>query len=1187
MNLSKIKLVGFKSFVDPTVLELKSPLVAVVGPNGCGKSNIIDAVRWVMGESSAKNLRGESMSDVIFNGSTTRKPVGLASIELVFDNADGSLGGEYASYAEISIKRQATRDNQSSYFLNGVRCRRRDITDIFLGTGLGPRSYSIIEQGMISRVIEAKPEDLRAFLEEAAGISLYRRRRQETETRMRHTRENLARLDDVREELTKQLDRLKRQSEAAIRYQQLKEEQELLEAEVAALRWFALKEQRENKSQLILKLNTQFEEKMAKKTHNLLELEKCRALHGEKTENYNKIHTQYYEIGTKIAVLEQTLEHHRERSQQLFKDIEQTDQNIDKINLQLKQDEERLADLEFDWEDIHPNYQSAEEKSINSSKIFLEAQEELRHFQENFERFQEEAASQQQVAEVEKARIEQLEKQSREASMHLLRLQQELGTLDWQSLENSLKNLLKEIQEKEAKAYECRTEVETLSETLSELRHNRAQIIQTLDAAKEKRQTSKGRLASLEALQQAALGKTDDAIQDWLSVNGLLDNQRLAEVIEVSPGFEKAVETVLGNSLEALCVDSLEAVTAKLSDFKSGAIVFLENNEHQNNNPQNNKNIQTESNLARKNLAPLLSEKVNAEHPSLLSLKAILSSTYVVSGLEEALSLREQLDSHESVVTNDGIWLSQHWLRVYRDKDAEGSVILREAEMKALRKTVEELQENIETLEEAYQLNQEEENSNEEKRKVLLSQELIDSELIKDLTGKSSALSTRLEHTRTRVVRVQEDIAEYQQRLTLSQEDTALARVSLQSALNAMGDFSSRRELLQNERQKLKLLVTDAEKEANASKEALHVLALKRENLKTQLEGIKQGLERLEDQKIALEERKVELQLTLSESNEPLENLRNNLENLLSERLLVEEQVTHARSLVEEIDQALQDFEKSRGQLEKEAETIRSQLDEARLALQALEIRGQTVQEKLETLGRDVFDVYKNLNPDAEESLWSQRLEEVNQKIQRLGAINLAAIEEYQSESERKNYLDSQHQDLTEALETLENAIRKIDRETRARFKETFDKVNNEFQNLYPKLFGGGHAYLELVGDDLLEAGVGVMARPPGKRNSSIHLLSGGEKALTAAALVFAIFQLNPAPFCMLDEVDAPLDDANVGRFCELVKHMSSTVQFIYITHNKVSMEMAHHLIGVTMKEPGVSRLVSVDVAEAFALAAS
>lgn len=1172
MRLEKIKLAGFKSFVDPTVLELRSPLVAVVGPNGCGKSNVIDAVRWVMGESSAKNLRGESMSDVIFNGSSTRKPVGQASIELVFDNSDSSLGGEYANFAEISIRREATRDNQSSYYLNGVKCRRRDITDIFLGTGLGPRSYSIIEQGMISRVIEAKPDDLRAFFEEAAGVSLYRRRRQETETRMRHTRENLARLEDVRLELDKQLDRLKRQSEAALKYQEYKDEQEKLDAELAALRWHVFKEQIEVKSAEIRRLATLLEEKMAEKTKNELELEGVREQHAEKTEQYNEVHEHFYEIGTQIARNEQKLEHHRDKARELQTNLEDITENKEKILAQFTQDKDRSDHLDKEWETIEPMFLHASEELKTITKVHEEAVEAMQHFQEEFEKTQSEASITQQTAEVEKARIEQLDKQSREAQIRVNRLQQELGTLNWESLEQSLFDTEKEIHEKEQTSKAYSLELNELATKLNDSRIERDRLSLLLDEAKEKRQTLLGRLASLEALQQAALGKTDSKVKDWLMVQGCAENARLGETLEVEPGYEKAFETVLGTSLEAVCVEDISALAGHLDQFKEGNLTLFEK---MLGGPS--EKIDTNGEIP----AQLLMNKVKSSLP----LSGMLASIYVVEDLNDALKYRASLKSFESIVTRQGIWFGRSWLRVYRDTNGHAGVLERESEIKKLQENIEQLHQAQAELQSKQEILQDKTLSFEERRDKVTSEENALMKVLKELAGKSSGLKTRLEHIRVRLGRVQEEIAEQKNSLTQSEEEAAIARLSLHQALDAMAEFQGKKEALLNEGQTLKSLVKEAERNLHQAKENAHSLALKRENLKAEREATKRGIQRLEEQQASILENERKIQATLEGMEEPHTELKKILDQLLTERIQIEDKLNHARSLVEGLEQTLHRLEKQRSSFEQEGEGIRNQLAETRMEWQALEVRCQTVQEKLNSIEQDPEVLWKNLPEEAEENLWSERLDTITNKIQRLGAINLAAIEEFQSESERKNYLDAQHNDLTQALETLENAIRKIDRETRAKFKETFDKVDAEFRTLFPRLFGGGEAYLELIGEDLLEAGVSVMARPPGKKNSSIHLLSGGEKALTAVALVFAIFQLNPAPFCMLDEVDAPLDDANVGRFSELVKHMSQSVQFVYITHNKLAMEMAHHLIGVTMKEPGVSRLVAVDVDEAYAMA--
>lgn len=1173
LRLVKIKLAGFKSFVDPTTLEFTTPLVAIVGPNGCGKSNIIDAIRWVMGESSAKNLRGESLMDVIFNGSADRKPVGQATVELVFDNSDGSLGGEYAAFSEISIRRQGTRDNQSSYFLNGVRCRRKDITDIFLGTGLGPRSYAIIEQGMISRVIEAKPEELRFFLEEAAGVSVYRKRRQETETRMRHTRENLARLDDVRQELDKQLDRLKRQSESALKYQEYKKNLDILDIEVATLRWRSLNEQLQVHRSQIQTTRLSLEEKMAQRSNLDLNLEHKRVSIEEDGEKFNSIQAEYYDLGAHIARTEQTLEHYRSREQQLREEQVLNEENLKQIQSQTGSDQDREKSLDSELQTFLPQMKMAEQKSKDYVNVLQEAEEKMRAWNEGYESFQQASNAPQRLAEVEKTKIEQLEKQSREATTTLQRLQQESSEWDVEKLKENHSVLAAQLAVKESETQSHRARLDEISNALQKTREILQANTKEFDQVKTQQQNLAGRLVSTQALQQAALGKADTVVKDWLQKARLNENSRLAERIKVAPGFERAVATVLGDSLQAVCVSEINALSSSLNSFSTGEITFVE--EH-----AQTKEIQSRENQNVISL-PLLITKIESD----FDLSSLLAEVYVVDTISQALESRNSLSVSASVVTKEGMWLGKHWLKVYRNDKKDLGIFERENEIKELQTELEILGQTLERIKEENQSTQEKLQNLEKERDSLYQQYQSNSNILKESSAKTSGALARLEHARNRMAKIQEETAMQKQKLKTSDEDTSIARLSLQKALDEMQDFTQRRQALVTERETMKGILQQANQENRNAKEAYHQMALKVEGLRAQLNAVREGLKRLGSQYEALIKQQNKLQENLAESKAPQKELQETLSSLLNQRIAVEFRLTEARDKLEQENQALKQFEKERSHLEEETERLRSRLESLRVESQGLEVRADTFQEKLKSYQVTAEEVIKTLSEEADEAIWVQRLEELTRKIERLGAINLAAIEEFQVESERKNYLDLQYKDLTEALETLENAIKKIDRETRARFRETFDKVNHEFQTLFPKLFGGGQANLELEGEDLLEAGVTVMARPPGKRNASIHLLSGGEKALTAVALVFSIFRLNPAPFCMLDEVDAPLDDANVNRFCDLVKYMSNSVQFMYVTHNKISMEMAHHLIGVTMKEPGVSRLVSVDVAKAYEMA--
>lgn len=1172
MRLKKIKLAGFKSFVDPTTLELPSDLVGVIGPNGCGKSNVIDAVRWVLGESSAKNLRGESMNDVIFNGSSNRKPVGQASIELVFDNSEGTLTGEWASYIEISVKRVATRDGQSTYFLNGARCRRRDITELFLGTGLGPRSYAIIEQGMISKLIEARPEDLRAFLEEAAGISLYKKRRQETETRIAHTRENLDRISDVRQELEKQLERLKRQSEAALKFKEYKVEQNKLEAELLTLRWQVLNEQSAKKSLDIKRLMTSIEEKQANKLSVDKALDIGRVEYNQAMEALNAQQSGYYDLGARIARVEQTLEHYRERQAQLQADLEQVIIQCAQVDAQIQIDQDHSKEIAEKASVLETSLDSLQASNVKEEQAVQLAEETLQAWVQGFEVFSQDALQPIKTTEVEKARIEQLERHSQEVHRRLNRLNEELSSLNIEPLalecEALSATLAKQEQEHHTNAerfQDLNTHIQQLRTTLSE--HNR-----TFNDFKNQQQVLKGREASLITLQQAALGKTDRGVIQWLKAAGIEEAPRLGEGLIVEQGYEEAVETVLGKAVEAVCVSELGSMMQILDELSIGQLMILDVGSERVSLSMDTQSSET----------PKLMSKIKIS-PQMNSILSLLHGVYVVDDLQTALALRAQLSPSESVITKAGIWLGAQWIKVYRGEEGHTGVLAREAELKSVTEALEALNTQLldcQSLRDASEVQLRALETEQEKMRQTQQEA---TKQIQKLSSELSAKQVRLENSKNRIQRIQEDTSLCQQQLDSGKEEVNAARLVLQTALDAMADNTLQKETLLKERDALKTVLHEATVRAKKARDEFHAHTVHIQTLKAQLQATSEGMKRLMQQRSDLLARQTSLQ-TECDQKGTVETDKEQLETLLAQRLSVEQNLNAARSVLDTIEQNLRLKEKDRNAIEQASEALRTQLDTVKMDWQALEVRSETVQEKLSECGVSAEQVLETLSKEATEAVWEKDLEQVTARIQRLGAINLAAIEEYQIEGERKTYLDTQYQDLTEALETLENAIRKMDKETRLTFKETFEKVNAQFQELFPKLFGGGQASLELVGEDLLEAGITVMARPPGKKNSTIHLLSGGEKALTAVALVFAIFHLNPAPFCMLDEVDAPLDDANVGRFCRLVQHMAQKIQFIIITHNKLAMEIAHHLIGVTMKEPGVSRLVSVDIEQAVAL---
>lgn len=1169
MRLKTIKLAGFKSFVDPTSAHFPTNLSAVVGPNGCGKSNIIDAVRWVMGESSAKNLRGESMTDVIFNGAVGRKPVGQASIELIFDNADSSLGGEYADYAEISIKRVVTRDARSDYFLNNTRCRRKDITDIFLGTGLGPRSYAIIEQGMISRLIESRPEELRVYIEEAAGISKYKERRRETENRMRHTRENLERLSDIREELGKQLSHLEKQAKDAEKYKEYKEEERLLRAQLHALRWRALDQQVQQHESTIRDLEVRLEAAMASQREFETSLVKDRETQFSLSDEFNSVQSRYYQLGSDIARLQQAQRYRGERLAEVQEALASVERQSEQVRQLLDHDREELEVAETEQLELEPAHELLSAESEASHEQLLTAEARLSEWQLAWDQFNLKSQEPRQRAEVEQSRIQHMEQSLRRGQERLTRLEQEQAALNGGPLEQELADLSSEAAEQKLNLEVADERLAAALEAMQSQRQALSEAGTELDSQRQSLQALRGRESALTALQEAA-ERGQSGVNGWLAERGI-KGRVLADQLRVRKGWETAVETVLGPHLHSIQVDSLQAVAEHLHSLPSGQIALAESG------------TQAVPAKSGKSGAASLADFVEAG-PAWLG--ELLTSIQVADDLSAALALRQGLSAHESVITPEGYWLGASWLRFRASKnDPATGQLARRRELDALvleRAVVEEALEQSQ----ARQLACREALRDAEQSREALQRDLTQRHRsLSDLQAQIGARQVRLEQFLARRERIGQDMQEVERQALLDKETLAEARMTLQEALDVMSHDTREREARLAEREQWRQAVDQARMQQRERRDALHQCALRRQSLTARVQGLSAGLQRLQEQVEGLRERRETLSVQIAELGAPADQDGDELETLLASHVEAEAALAQVRDQVEQVQQQLRDAELGRGRADQQVQITRDTLQGTRLEWQGVLARRESQLEQLQESEAVLETVLEGLPTDARENEWQLSLERVAVRIARLGAINLAAIEEYQSQAERKTYLDQQDADLQEALETLENAIRKIDRETRALFKDTFEKVNAGLQALFPQVFGGGTAYLELTGDELLEAGVTIMARPPGKRNSTIHLLSGGEKALTALSLVFSIFQLNPAPFCMLDEVDAPLDDANVGRFARLVEKMSETVQFIYITHNKIAMEMAQQLMGVTMQEPGVSRLVSVNVDEAAALA--
>ncbi|MDD7804312.1 MAG: chromosome segregation protein SMC [Endozoicomonas sp. (ex Botrylloides leachii)] len=1169
MRLKSIKLAGFKSFVDSTTVHFPSNMCGVVGPNGCGKSNIIDAVRWVMGESSAKHLRGESMTDVIFKGSNNRKPSAQASVELVFNNNEGKVTGEYAAYSEISIKRSLTSDAKNTYYLNGNKCRRRDIMDIFLGTGLGPRSYAIISQGIISNLIESKPEELRVFIEEAAGISKYKERRRDTENRIRRTNENLERLSDLREELGRQLEHLKRQAQAAEKYKQYRADERLKKAQLSALRWQALDQSARAQQQTISELELQYEAAMSEQRASAAGIEQDRALQMKLSDTFHETQSKYYGTGNEVTRIEEMLRHQEERAKELNNDLTKVEQSWQEAREQLADDQQQLEILQAEQIELEPELEELMTQASTSAQCLSAAEEAMHKWQNQWDEFNQQSHEPRRIAEVEQSKIQHAEQILGRMLEREGRLKEELLALGGGTDQQEMQSLAERLTELELSREVLEIRLEESADDIDTKREERQRLEQQLDLHKTALNTARGRQASLDALKQAAIGQ-DTGTLNWIETHSLQNNHRLVEKLKVDSGWETAVETVLGDSLQAICVDELGSIADLLDSLEQGALVLLE---AANNIPPANSHLQQ--------LSPLV-QKI---HQGIES-ASFLCGIYAADTLAQALAAREQLQAGESIITREGIWLSASWVRVNRSVDNPTGVLEQQQELEQLEQSIEELEQSL-ADEQALQLQVNENLEALEKQKENLQRQLTDlNAQYGEVKANLSASQVKLEQFSVRRSRLKHEIKECQEQYQSEQKVIGESRLRLQEALDSMAQDTNLKEQLQQQKEAIRSELDTLRQQSSIDKNRTHELALRQQSISAQINSIKNAIERLSRQTTDLRERREMLTDSLSQANSPESELQEQLEELLARRLKEESAMQSARIALEEVELKIRDAEKIRQSTAQTAERFREQLEKLRIDWQAMEVRRTALADQLREDEFDLPTVLENLPEDARESIWKQELERLHGRIERLGAINLAAIEEYNTQSERKRYLDAQNEDLESALNTLENAIKKIDRETRQRFKTTFDKVNTGLQELFPRVFGGGQAHLKLTGEDLLDTGVAIMAQPPGKKNSTIHLLSGGEKALTAIALVFAIFQLNPSPFCMLDEVDAPLDDANVGRYANMVSTMSEKVQFVYITHNKIAMQAANQLVGVTMHEPGVSRPVSVDIGQATAMAA-
>jgi chromosome segregation protein len=1163
MRLKHIKLAGFKSFVDPTKVPFEQQMTAVVGPNGCGKSNIIDAVRWVLGESSAKNLRGDAMTDVIFNGAATRKPVGQASVELLFDNVDGRIQGNMADRNQVSIRRVINRDSQNTYFLNGSKCRRRDITDIFLGTGLGPRSYAIIEQGTISKLIESKPQELRVFIEEAAGISKYKERRRDTENRIRHTRENLERLNDIRVELGLQIDKLHQQAEAAKRFKTLKTKERKYRAEFTVLKWQKFDQQANEQKEQVSKYQTEIEALVVEQKKIDIQLFDAKQRMTIGGESSGDLHQTKLLLSNNIARAEQKIKHLKQQKQKAQHDNSVTQQQL--INAQ------QLV--------------LAEQKNLQKSTLNIAAHEpelelieqQLLESQIQLDNFVEQQRNEQQQWQTIQLQHKNLHEQQLSVKQKISQLSEKINQqqLRQQSLTHSLAALFDEgltennvsIDAIQTKLLTHENQHQELLQQLNDNERNQLELNKKINLVAQQQAQSMGETSALNlSLKQLQIQQNDQA--DW----SLKQKQWLAEkehkvlgsiyqLLDVETDWQASVELVLHHWLQGELVERFPEVLTIEPLF----LVLTE---------QKNKVSPKSSILPKKGT---LAEKVKG----LPAITIFLNNIYITDDYQQAQEMMLTLADHQSVICKNGTWLSAYFLR--KGSADNLSVMLQLTNnISSTSIKLSELKLNIIS-------------NKDEETQLINKKELLASEgkTLKKLTAQSSnqgqslkqkiALANQAIQQRDKQNFIfQQELAEVdalliENKKMLLVQNSVLKQLPQHDA-NQLIDISTAQESLQRK-------IQDSQASAQSFYQKKHQQSLIIEKSNHEQSQGQLSLARANESIQQLTEQQLMHQKVIEDCASPLQIDEQKLQIWFVDVAHLDEKIAKIQHDTTDTQTLINDTEVKFQQLAKKISYKKEQINAVHLTAESYRLRADAALEQLNEMQQNLLAVQTSMPEQAKEGLWQAHIVNLGKDIGRLGAINLAAINEYQIQFERKTYLDQQDEDLTQAINTLELAIAKIDKESRHKFKDTFEKINSDLKALFPKVFGGGSAYLALTDDDMLETGVTIMARPPGKKNSTIHLLSGGEKALTALSLVFAIFRLNPAPFCMLDEVDAPLDDANVSRFCNLVREMSQTVQFIYISHNKIAMEMASQLTGVTMFEPGVSRMVAVDIDEALAMA--
>ena len=1170
MRLTHLKLAGFKSFVDPTTLHIYGQRVGVVGPNGCGKSNVMESVRWVLGESSAKEMRADAMDAVIFNGSGNRKPISRASVELVFDNSLGGASGEWSQYAEISVKRVIERDKGSTYYINNTAVRRRDVADLFLGTGLGGRAYAIIGQNTISRIVEAKPEEMRVFLEEAAGITKYKERRRETELRLRDTRENLTRVEDILRELDKQILRLQSQAVVATEYHRLHEALNLTKGQIWLLKKQDASASWEKAGRVVEKLVNELEAQMASLRSSESLLETVKQQHIAATEAVNTAQAAYYEANAAVSNLENQVKNTADARERMQQQLQQLLTQLDKNATQhanfennLREANNQLLTANADFASAETSVQAARESLISSTQHYQAALADFNSSQTNW-------LNAEQRMRLEQANIGHITRTINDTSEQLKRLQQNLSALQipaddaladkqtqLQALEAEIKAIETRIADTQAKETAMQTSIKAAREHVHE--QQRAQHV--LEAE----------ISSLSKIQQSMRDANNEAtLATWLKNSGLNNHSRIWQLIGIQSGWETALEAVLGSRLNAVVNQTLPAARppAALS------VAFSSDKGE-------NQAINTSA------FPSILSIIQRADAAYMAVLHDWLAGVYLLTEGMDPASESQKLTHGECMVNRYGDIYTRNSVTYFGAQSLLHGVLERQAKLESLQLQLPELQEQSAAA------NRQLAELETELQELRASQH-TDQQYLKHITQHAHQLNLSLQQLKQQQASAlqRKGMLEADCRLTEQKLEKLQTEKAIKETLVA--EIAANLAHMQTEKSANEVKKQDAENQLNtvrnqvqmqerAYQEKVFNIKLIENNIKE----LNSKLEFLLEEKTSLEVRSNEVKTALEATK--METLKANLEAALNLKQEREATLIAARNAMTECQDTLMQQERTRLQNEQMLHPLRDKLEASRLNEQEARLHFEQCQTELASFSIEESALASSLQQPDESGLKISQLEnrklKLESDIEALGAVNLAAIEELTTEQTRKQYLDSQCLDLTDASQTLEDAIRKIDRETRSRLQATFDEANLHFNELFTTLFGGGQARLVLLGDEILDTGMQVFAQPPGKKNSTIHLLSGGEKALTALALVFALFRLNPAPFCLMDEVDAPLDDSNTERFCAMVKKMSERTQFLYVSHNKITMEMAQQLIGVTMQESGVSRIVDVDMEAAVRMA--